>query len=81
MVMDSTWEDGRKVKDVLGIKGIFPRWLGVSNVSHVNPANETKFINTLFHLGDSQKEHDLGIATGFPDVVMNKDEIVIPKTF
>ena len=73
-----------KIRDTLEIAGIYPRWLGIGNLSSI-PANNSNDLpistNTLFHLGNTKKEADLNIAEGFPNMTLADDEIIIPDVF
>jgi hypothetical protein len=82
LLLESTWQvDGQeeRVKDTLGVAGIFPRWAGFGNLSH--DADGSRSLNALFNLGDSKKETEMGVAGGFPNVSMSKDDIIIPEAF
>ena len=50
-----------QIEQSLDISGVYPRWMGFANLS-----SNTKGINTIFYLGDSKKEIELKVATGFP---------------
>ena len=93
-ILDETWlQDGRhiKVKDTLQVVGAFPRWLGICNLTRDIPIefyedgdvakNETRFLSTIFNIGDSKLEQELGVADGFPDEVLNENQIMIPQDF
>ena len=68
------------VKEALGIDGIYPRWLGVGNLSS-SSSNETTSITSLLQIGDSWQEKQLKVAVGFPNIAMTSSEILIPYTF
>jgi len=54
----------------LDILGVYPRWLGIGNLSRQNE-NATLNLNTVFNLGDSDKENRLGVAEGFVNFTLN----------
>ena len=54
-ILEDTWKEGdnyRKVKDVLGMKGAYPRWIGVANLTRTLPSGEVKSISSIMHVGD-----------------------------
>jgi hypothetical protein len=60
-ILDRTWktDNGKveKIKDTLGFEGIFPRWLGIGNMTNLPSNNEDmKSINCLIQFGNSEKE-------------------------
>jgi len=39
---------------------------------------ETRFLSSILNIGDSELERDLNIAEGFPDDVLDENEIMLP---
>jgi hypothetical protein len=71
-----------EVKKSLDLKGVYPRWLGFANITRDDPVSgATKGINSLFYLGNSKKEIELGVAKGFPKVVLNENETIISEEY
>ena len=83
-ILDSHWEINgysEKVKDTLQIENVYPRWLGFGNISYAqSETSETKHMNTIFNLGDSDLEVDMGVAQGFPNTTLSPYDIIIPKS-
>ena len=86
-VLEKQWEteDGKveKIKDTLELQGVYPRWMGSGNISYSpeDITKETKYVNSLFYLGDTKKEIELGVAPGFPQVPLEFDEIIVSEIF
>jgi len=51
--------------------------MAFANVSR----NDGKSINSIFYVGNSKKEIELGVAKGFPKVVLNENETIISETY
>jgi hypothetical protein len=81
--MDSKAGEGtQKVKDVLQISNVYPRWLGFGDISYSQGyGQKPKMINTLFNLGDSELEVEMGVAQGFPNHTLTPYDIMIPESF
>lgn len=79
------------VKESLGVKGVFPRWIGIGNLTrnvsvefdiYGNATkNETRFLSSILNIGDSALEKELNVADGFPDDVLDENEILIPQDY
>jgi len=69
-----------EVEKSLDLKGVYPRWLGFANLSRT-VGNKTIGINSIFYLGNSKKEVELGVAKGFPQVVLNENETIIAQEY
>lgn len=81
-LLEKTWEvngKNKKIKDTLDVTGVFPRWAGFGNLSHESDGN--KSLNSMFNLGDSKREIEMGVAHGFPNVSMSHEDMIIPETF
>lgn len=76
-VFDSSWtlENGQqeRIGKSLGLKGVYPRWLGFGNLTRDRGINGSTSINAFFYLGDSKKEIELDVAPGFPKVSLSSD--------
>ena len=75
-----------KLKDLMNVVGIFPRWFGAGNLSYspiledsMSPTPKPRAFKTFFTLGDTKKEIELGAAPGFPQVSLGPGEIIIPQ--
>ena len=66
-----------KIKKSLDFNGVYPRWMAFANVTR----NDGKSINSIFYVGNSKKEIELGVAKGFPKVVLNENETIISETY
>ena len=81
----------KTVKEILGVKGVFPRWIGIGNLTRnvtvekdINgdtTKNETRFLSSILNIGDSALERELGVADGFPDDILDENEIMIPQDY
>jgi hypothetical protein len=80
MVLNQNIEGGKlnsaPYKKILDIQGVYPRWMGIGNLS-----SSTESINSLFFLGDSELENNLNVAPGFPKVNLKSDELIISENF
>ena len=65
----------------MGIKGVYPRWIGYGNLTRNRGINGTTQINSFFQLGDSKKEIDLEIAPGFPNISLSSDQVIINRNY
>ena len=83
ILMKRRIENGKvqTVEEEVGIVGVYPRWIGFSNLSRHVSDNETLHMNSLFQLGDSEKEIALKVAVGFPQIVLDENEIIISAEF
>lgn len=91
--MEETWlVDGEhiKVKETLGVVGAFPRWIGIGNLTRnlieldkegKVKKNETRFLSSMLNIGDSALENQLKVADGFPEDILDENQIIIPKDF
>ena len=76
------------MNEMLGVKGAFPRWIGIGNLSRNVSVefddmgdvtkNETRFLSSILNIGDSALENLLNVADGFPKNVLNENQIIIP---
>lgn len=77
-------KDGKTevIKDTLGFAGVYPRWIGIGNLSTISD-NKTPFksINTVFQLGNTKKEAQIKVGEGFPNLTLNQNEIIVPEIF
>lgn len=72
----------------MGVKGAFPRWISIGNLSRNVSVefddmgnvtkNETRFLSSILNIGDSALENMLNIADGFPKDVLDENDIIIP---
>lgn len=69
--LNKQWEEGT-VKDVIGVKGAYPRWVSLATAS-----NQDKDFDTIVIVGDSKKENELKLAPGFPEVNLSGKEAII----
>lgn len=56
-LLHSSWKQGGQdyafVKEMMGVEGSYPRWLGVANLTRTVPeTQELKSIGTVINLGD-----------------------------
>ena len=80
--------ESKPVKEILGVKGVFPRWIGIGNLTRDIPIEfdplgmttktETRHLSSILNIGDSALEKELNVADGFPDDVLDENEIMIP---
>lgn len=56
------------------ISGVYPRWYGIGTLKH-----KDKDIDSILVLGDSELENRLGVAKGFPNVTLSRNDIIISK--
>lgn len=57
--------------------------MGAGNISFTpdDITKETKYVNSIFYLGDTKKEIALGVAPGFPQVPLEFEEIIVSEVF
>ena len=70
---------------------MFPRWIGIGNLTRNvtiekdvlgnATINETRFLSSILNIGDSALERELGVADGFPDDILDENEIMIPQDY
>ena len=65
----------------MGIKGVYPRWIGHGNLIRNKGIDGLIQINSFFQLGDSKKEIDLDIAPGFPNISLSSDQVIINRNY
>jgi hypothetical protein len=66
-----------RLQNVSECDGAFPRWLASTRL--VNPMISDKHTTATAIIGDSRKERDIGVASGFTTYVLQKDEIMVPE--
>ena len=79
-ILESKWitQGGKeeKVKDTIGVKGVFPRWIFSANLSHAG-----QDLSSIINIGDSKLEQELNVAEGFPHDILEENEMIIPQSF
>ena len=56
LMLEESWNvqgKDQRIKETIGIKGVFPRWLGFANLTRDMGLNKDIQINSIFQLGDS----------------------------
>lgn len=81
--MNEDWKYKDKEETIiksLDFNGVYPRWLGFANLTR-NIGNKTIGINSIFYLGNTKKEIELGVAKGFPQVALNENQTIVSYEF
>jgi len=72
MVNFTQWE--QHLQHSQRVKTLFPRWMALGTAR--NAQNRSLKTSSFVFAGDSKQERDEGIAPGFPNTILGKDEVI-----
>jgi len=58
-------------------EGGFPRWMALSKA--FNNQDRSKHTSAYAILGDTKLERDIGVADGFPNMILGRGELIVIK--